>query len=100
MIMVIIFNVVRFLPPSHRTGDYEGTTPRSVNAVNPGVYRFLIIPRTLAQRSLPVGLRSLLMREYSDDTAHQQNLFQALSTDIFLRPFQLLVHRHQPLSEG
>ncbi len=40
MIMVIIFNVVRFLPPSHRTGDYEGTTPRSVNAVNPGVYRF------------------------------------------------------------
>ncbi|HHI2771756.1 TPA: hypothetical protein ACP43H_004973, partial [Escherichia coli] len=34
------FNVVRFLPPSHRTGDYEGTTPRSVNAVNPGVYRF------------------------------------------------------------
>ena len=57
-------------------------------------------PRTLAQRSLPVGLRSLLMREYSDDTAHQQNLFQALSTDIFLRPFQLLLHRHQPLSEG
>ncbi|EOC3207834.1 hypothetical protein ACUMDR_005336, partial [Escherichia coli] len=40
MIMVIICNVVRFLPPSHRTSDYEGTTPRSVNAVNPGVYRF------------------------------------------------------------
>ena len=40
MIMVIIYNVVQFLPPSHRTGDYEGTTPRSVNAVNPGVYRF------------------------------------------------------------
>ncbi|QNS54636.1 hypothetical protein DXE53_08875 [Escherichia coli O145] len=35
-------------------------------------------PRTLAQRSLPVGLRSLLMREYSDDTAHPQNLVQAL----------------------
>ncbi|TJL83645.1 hypothetical protein C9061_25540, partial [Escherichia coli] len=27
-------------------------------------------PRTLAQRSLPVGLRSLLMQEYGDDTAH------------------------------
>ncbi|RAX31895.1 UNVERIFIED_CONTAM: hypothetical protein DQE83_26530 [Escherichia coli] len=27
--------------------------------------------RTLAQRSLPVGLRSLLMREYGDDTAHR-----------------------------
>ncbi|KPO59679.1 arginyl-tRNA synthetase [Escherichia coli] len=27
-------------------------------------------PRTLAQRSLPVGLRSLLIREYGDDTAH------------------------------
>ncbi|HFO9228299.1 TPA: hypothetical protein ACHK4J_004520, partial [Escherichia coli] len=40
MIMVIICNVVRFLPPSHRTSDHEGTTPRSVNAVNPGVYRF------------------------------------------------------------
>ncbi|AUM10548.1 hypothetical protein CFI09_09380 [Escherichia coli] len=26
--------------------------------------------RTLAQRILPVGLRSLLMREYGDDTAH------------------------------
>lgn len=69
MIMVIIFNVVRFLPPSHRTGDYEGTTPRSVNAVNPGVYRF-DYPRTLAQRSIPVGLRSLLMRGYGDNTAH------------------------------
>ena len=57
-------------------------------------------PRTLAQRSLPVGLRSLLMREYSDDTAHQQNLFQALSADIVLCPFQLLVHRQQPLSAG
>ncbi|MCM4546169.1 hypothetical protein MMO10_28935, partial [Escherichia coli] len=40
MIMVIICNKIQFLPPSHRTGDYEGTTPRSVNAVNPGVYRF------------------------------------------------------------
>ncbi len=27
-------------------------------------------PRTLAQRSLPVGLRSLLMQEYGDNTAH------------------------------
>ncbi|AKM77521.1 hypothetical protein HW43_25385 [Escherichia coli] len=27
-------------------------------------------PRTLSQRSLPVGLRSLLMQEYGDDTAH------------------------------
>ncbi|ESD34611.1 hypothetical protein HMPREF1602_04210 [Escherichia coli 907889] len=36
---LIVINI-RFLPPSHRTGDYEGTTPRSVNAVNPGVYRF------------------------------------------------------------
>ena len=40
------------------------------------------------------------MREYCDDTAHQQNLFQALIADIFLCPFQLLLHRHQPLSEG
>ncbi|EOU6174933.1 hypothetical protein ACN94H_005440, partial [Escherichia coli] len=40
MIMVIICNKIQFLPPSHRTGDYEGTTPRSVNAVNHGVYRF------------------------------------------------------------
>ncbi|EIO96451.1 hypothetical protein ECTW09195_3284 [Escherichia coli TW09195] len=40
MIMVIICNKIQFLPPSHRTSDYEGTTPRSVNAVNPGVYRF------------------------------------------------------------
>ncbi len=40
------------------------------------------------------------MREYCDDTAHQQNLFQALSADIFLCPFQLLLHHHQPLSEG
>ncbi len=47
----------------------RGTTPRSVNAVNPGVYRF-DYPRTLAQRSLPVGLRSLLMQEYGDNTAH------------------------------
>ena len=56
--------------------------------------------RTLAQRSLPVGLRSLLMQEYGDNTAHQQNLFQALSADIFLRHFQLLLHQHQPLSES
>ncbi|ENZ3022547.1 hypothetical protein ACGHYM_004927, partial [Escherichia coli] len=27
MIMVIICNKIQFLPPSHRTGDYEGTTP-------------------------------------------------------------------------
>ncbi|EIN75549.1 hypothetical protein ECPA15_3386, partial [Escherichia coli PA15] len=38
-------------------------------------------PRTLSQRSLPVWLRSLLMQEYGDDTAHQQNLVQALSAD-------------------
>ncbi|KAB0151777.1 hypothetical protein C9167_25430 [Escherichia coli] len=40
IITVINCNKTRFLPPSHRTGDHEGTTPRSVNAVNPGVYRF------------------------------------------------------------
>ncbi|EII56272.1 hypothetical protein EC33884_1080 [Escherichia coli 3.3884] len=40
MIMVISCNKIQFLPPSHRTSDHEGTTPRSVNAVNPGVYRF------------------------------------------------------------
>ncbi|EIP23997.1 hypothetical protein ECEC4422_3186, partial [Escherichia coli EC4422] len=45
-------------------------------------------PRTLSQRSLPVWLRSLLMQEYGDDTAHQQNLVQALSADIVLCPFQ------------
>ena len=56
-------------------------------------------PRTLSQRSLPVGLRSLLMQEYGDDTAHQQNLVQALSADIVLCPFQLLLHCHQPFSE-
>ncbi|RAX31172.1 UNVERIFIED_CONTAM: hypothetical protein DQE83_26935 [Escherichia coli] len=27
--------------------------------------------RTLAQRSIPQGLRSLLMQEYGDDTAHR-----------------------------
>ncbi|MLN78370.1 hypothetical protein DP238_26030 [Escherichia coli] len=27
-------------------------------------------PRTLAQKEFPVGLRSWLMREYGDDTAH------------------------------
>lgn len=69
MIMVIICNVVRFLPPSHRTGDHEGTTPRSVNALTPVCIVF-DYPRTLAQRSLPVGLRSLLMQEYGDNTAH------------------------------
>ncbi|APL03449.1 hypothetical protein RG58_08990 [Escherichia coli] len=26
--------------------------------------------RTLAQKEFPVGLRSLLIREYDDDTAH------------------------------
>ncbi|HHY1857491.1 TPA: hypothetical protein ACV199_005313, partial [Escherichia coli] len=68
MIMVISCNKIQFLPPSHRTGDYEGTTPRSVNAVTPVCIVF-DYPRTLAQRSLPVGLRSLLIREYGDNTA-------------------------------
>ncbi|MCB5839467.1 hypothetical protein LIR38_22855 [Shigella sonnei] len=40
------------------------------------------------------------MRGYGDNTAHQQNLFQALSADIVLRPFQLLLHQHQPFSES
>ncbi|EIN44657.1 hypothetical protein ECFRIK1990_2041, partial [Escherichia coli FRIK1990] len=39
------------------------------------------------------------MQEYGDDTAHQQNLVQALSADIVLCPFQLLLHCHQPFSE-
>ncbi|PBK07198.1 hypothetical protein CMR95_21360 [Escherichia coli] len=29
-----------------------------------------LIFRTLVQKEFPVGLRSWLMREYSDDTAH------------------------------
>ncbi|EON1421936.1 hypothetical protein ACNC56_004441 [Escherichia coli] len=32
--------------------------------------------RTLAQRILPVGLRSLLMREYGDDTTPEKTITQ------------------------
>ncbi|EPY8169222.1 hypothetical protein ACXG2R_004806 [Escherichia coli] len=67
--MIINCVVVRFLPPSHRTGDRVGAVRVPFTRQNPVCIVF-DYPRTLAQRSLPVGLRSLLMREYGDDTAH------------------------------
>ncbi|NYY75549.1 hypothetical protein DMI60_25445 [Escherichia coli] len=48
-----------------------------INAVKPGVYRF-DYSRTLAQKEFPVGLRSWLMREYGDDTAHNVSGFEYL----------------------
>ena len=64
---LIVINI-RFLPPSHRTGDYEGTTPRSVNAVNPGVYRFWLSPHTRAEESpcrAAVSVNAGIRRRYS-----------------------------------
>lgn len=64
---LIVINI-RLLPPSHRTGDYEGTTPRSVNAVNPGVYRFWLSPHTHAEgvpRRATVMVNAGIQRRYS-----------------------------------
>ncbi|EFI9324772.1 hypothetical protein GZD98_005021 [Escherichia coli] len=41
-------------------------------------------PRTLAQRSLPVGLRSLLIREYGDNTAPW--IIRSLNTLAVMQP--------------
>ncbi len=35
--------------------------------------------RTLAQKEFPVGLRSLLIREYGDDTAHDAIRLEGLN---------------------
>ncbi|CAD5615584.1 Arginyl-tRNA synthetase [Escherichia coli] len=69
MIMIINCIDIRFLPPSHRTGDHVGAVRVLFTRQNP-VCIVSDYSRTLAQRSFPVGLRSLLMREYGDNTTH------------------------------
>ncbi|EHT7744385.1 hypothetical protein ACOS73_00017135 [Escherichia coli] len=42
--------------------------------------------RTLAQKEFPVGLRSLLIREYGDDTAHDVSGLNAFNGCFFPAP--------------